>query len=135
MATGQQSQSAFLTQTDGAGYGAMSYINASLPSDATVVFYGEPFGFYCDRNYFWGEAGHSTYVPYSDFHSASDLQSWFSAHHVDYILINQAVFPMNPNARDYTGWVYALTAGSGQPIYYDHGIGIWQVPTTPVAAP
>jgi len=133
VATGRQSKDAFLTQTDPAGYGAMTYINTSLPKYTTVVFYGEPFGFYCERKYFWGDAGHSTYVPYSDFHTAADLQSWFQKNNVGYILVNTnpVYFNMQPTSTGYPGWVYALTAGSGQPLYYKDGIGIWPVPPTP----
>jgi hypothetical protein len=132
VATGALSQSAFLSQTDPVGYNAMNFINTSTPQNAKVVFYGEPFGFYCDRDYFWGEAGHSTFVPYSTFHSARDLQNWFIANRVTYILVNPQNFPMNPNATDYTGMVYSLTAGATAPVYNQHGIAIWQVPTNPV---
>jgi len=135
VATGQQSQTDFLTQTDPAVYGAMTYINTSLPPGATIVFYGQPRGFYSDRKYFWGEAGHSTYVPYSQFHSAADLQNWFKQNNVGYILVNMGggAFNMRQGEKDYPGWVYALTVGAGPPMYNYDGIGIWPVPANPVS--
>lgn len=36
----------------------------SLPEDSKVVLYDEVFGFYIDRDYFWGNPGHSMMIPY-----------------------------------------------------------------------
>lgn len=126
VATGNESQSAFLLRTD-SGYGAMSWLNSSTPQGSTIAFYGEPLGYYCDRNYFWADSEHSTYVPYQSFHTAMDLQLWLNAHHVGYILVNTSRFGMTGKNGDYTDWVYQLTAGSGPPVYSDrHGIAIWK---------
>lgn len=44
-------------------YGAMQWINANTPPEAKVALYGEPRGYWLDRDYLWGETGHHTMIP------------------------------------------------------------------------
>ena len=105
-------------------YPAMQFINTQLPPNAKIVFYGNPLGFYCDRPYFWGDAQHSTFIPYDEFHSAEDLQTYLLRLHVTYILVNRPYFDLSPGSN-YLGWIYALTQGSGPPIFAQNGVAIW----------
>ncbi len=130
---GQQSRDAYITRGF-APYPAMQFVNTTLPANAKLVFYGNPLGFYCDRPYVWGEPSHGTFIPYSSFHSAEDLRVFLTTHGYTHLLVNTQYFPWTPpapGANDYTAWVYALTQGSGPPLYSNHGVAVWAVPGRP----
>ena len=109
-------------------YPAMQFVNTQLPKDAKIVFYGSPFGFYCDKPYFWGDQQHSTYIPYDTFHTAEDLRAALKSRGVTHILVNRQFFDPKPDATDYTRWVYALTEGSGPPVFVKHGVAVYALP-------
>jgi len=113
-----------------APYPAMQFINHQLPTKTKVVFYGNPFGFYCDRGYLWGDANHSTYIPYDTFHSAEDLRAYLAKIGVTHILINRRGFPA-PDVKGYPQWVYALTEESGPPVFEAHGVAVYALPEAP----
>ena len=54
------------------------------PRTAGVVFYDEVCGFYLDRPYLWGNAGHSSYIPYDQMKNGNDLTAWMlkNRHHL-----------------------------------------------------
>jgi hypothetical protein len=108
-------------------YPAMAYINKNLPANARIVTYNLPLGYYCDRQYLWGDPGHSTYIPYDQFKSAQDLKDYLHKLGVTHVLI-ESQFPFKPG-DDYVGWLYALTAGSGQrPVYADRAVVLFALP-------
>jgi len=107
---------------------AMQFINTQLPANSKIVMYGNPLGFYCDKPYLWGEPTHGTYIPYDTFHSADDLRAYLHKLGVTHILITPSYFPLTPGMSGYPGWVYQLTAGSGPPLFSEHGTDVWTVP-------
>ena len=130
---GQEPREAYMTRGF-PPYPAMQYVNTDLPANAKLVFYGNPLGFYCDKPYVWGEPSHGTFIPYATFHSAEDLRQFLTARGYTHILVNTTNFPLTPpapGANDYIAWVYALTQGSGPPLYANHGVGVWAVPGRP----
>ena len=126
---GRQSQGDYITRGF-APYPAMQFINTQLPAKTKVVFYGNPFGFYCDKPYLWGDAQHSTYIPYDTFHDADDLRAYLAKIGVTHILVNwrPGNFPRDANAPGYTSWVYALTDGAGPPVFQAHGVAVYALP-------
>ncbi len=44
-------------------YTAMQWVNANTAPTAKVALYGEPRGYWLDRDYLWAERGHNTLVP------------------------------------------------------------------------
>jgi len=126
VAFGGQSRAQFL-EHDLSGFPVIQFINTHLPADAKVVFYGHPFGFYCDRPYLWGDAQHSTLIPYDTFHNAEDLRASLQKIGVTHILINRRNLPP-PDAPGYTQWVYALTDGAGPPLFEAHGVAVFALP-------
>jgi hypothetical protein len=114
-------------ERDVSGYPVMQFINTHLPANAKVVLYGNPFGFYCDRAYLWGDANHSTYIPYDTFHDADDLRAYLRKIGVTHILINRRGLPA-PDVKGYTQWVYALTEESGPPVFEAHGVAVYALP-------
>lgn len=109
-------------------YPAMQFINTELPANSKIVMYGNPLGFYCDKPYLWGEPTHGTAIPYDTFHSADDLRAYLHKIGVTHILITLQYFPLTPGQSGYPGWVYQLTAGSGPPLFSEHGTAVWAVP-------
>lgn len=89
---GQVPREVFLARGD-AAYLATQFINQELPPGSKIVFYGNPLGFYCDKPYLWGEAAHSTLIPYETFHSAEDLRRGLRRLGVTHVLINRGNFP------------------------------------------
>ncbi len=124
---GRQSRADYLDR-DLSGYAAMQFINAQLPANAKVVLYGHPLGFYCDRAYFWGDAQHSTFIPYETFHDENDLRAYLHKIGVTHILIDRAYFTPS---RGYTGWVEALSEKSGGPLFEAHGVAVYALPEAP----
>ncbi len=127
---GQESRDDYITHNFGP-YPAMQFINKQLPAGSKIVMYGNPLGFYCDKPYLWGDAIHGSYIPYDTFHSADDLKAYLHKLGVTHILVYEAGFPLNPpkpDAPSYADWVYALTKGTGPPLFSKHGTDIWAVP-------
>jgi hypothetical protein len=69
-------------------YASEQWLNRSTPTDAGVVLFEEPRGFYLDRPYLWGNGLHSTYIPYPTFGTGRDMAEWFLAHGFRYALVN-----------------------------------------------
>jgi len=127
VALGRQPRAGYL-ERDLSGYAVLQYVNTQLPANARVVFYGHPFGFYCDKAYLWGDANHSTYIPYDTFHSAEDLRAYLQRVGVTHILINRHNLPSPADAAGYIRWVYALTDSSGPPVFQAHGVAVYALP-------
>jgi hypothetical protein len=69
------------------------YISHNLPPEARVCTYGEVRCFYFDRDYFWGEPGHSDLIPYDRMRGAEDLIRGYREYGITHVLINQAYLP------------------------------------------
>ena len=121
---GRQSRADYLNR-DISGYAAMQFINTQLPDNAKVVLYGHPLGFYCDKPYLWGDAQHSTFIPYETFHDEKDLRAYLQKIGVTHILIDRTYFTPS---RGYTSWVEALTEKSGPPVFEAHGVAVYALP-------
>ena len=121
---GMQSRADYLDR-DISGYPVMRFINTQLPASAKIVFYGHPLGFYCDRPYFWGDAQHSTFIPYDAFHDENDLRAYLQKIGVTHILVDHRYFTPAPG---YTQWVDALTAQSGPSLFESHGVAVYALP-------
>lgn len=124
---GRQSREEYITRGF-AAYPAMQFINTQLPARSKIVFYGNPLGYYCDKPYLWGDQQHSTYIPYSSFQTAEDFRLALQKIGVTHILVNRRYLDPKPDATDYTRWVYALTAGTGPPVFEKRGVAVYALP-------
>jgi len=73
-------------------YPMLQYINKNLPRDARLITYGEPRGFYLDRDYLWGEPDHHRLIDYENCASPEDLIERYQRLGITHILINQVYF-------------------------------------------
>ncbi len=74
-------------------YRAAMFMNANTPPDAKIALYGEPRGYYLDRDYIWAEPGHSALIAYEDVDTAEGLVSEFNRLGITHVMINQDYFP------------------------------------------
>lgn len=74
-------------------YRASVFINNSTPPDAKVALYGEPRGYYLNRDYIWAERGHSALIDYDSVERPRDLVSEWWRLGITHVMINQAYFP------------------------------------------
>lgn len=132
VALGLETQNAYESRYD-ATSDALRYINAALPPEAKLAFFGDPFGFHCDRPYLWGDQ--SAYVLTAAVHSAPDLLSRLHQLGVTHVLVDakHGGIDFSPNGSDVGGWLYALTAAHGPPLYpqpedRDRGILVYRLP-------
>ena len=118
-----------------AGYDALHYVNTVLPSASKIAFFGAPFGFHCDRPYLWGDQ--SAYVLTPDVRSSGDLGRRLHQLGVTHVLVDadpgRGVADFAPGGDDLGGWLYALTAAHGPPLYPgpgdpDRGILVYALP-------
>jgi hypothetical protein len=87
-----------LTNTDaylaGSGlYRAGEYLNTATPPDAKVALYGEPRGYYLDRDYIWADPGHSALIDYESVEKPEDLVREWRRLGITHVMINAAQFP------------------------------------------
>jgi len=75
-------------------YAMCQWINENLPRNAKIITYGEPRGFYLDREYLWGDPGHHTLIPYQSLRSPENLIEHWTRLGVTHVLINQTYFPL-----------------------------------------
>lgn len=105
-----------------AAWPAMAWLNANAPADARVALYGEPRGYWLDRDYFWAERGHSTIIPdearrglepYLDY-----LTATLGATHA---LVSTASFPLDrrEGTDDAALVAQAIEAGRVREVYRD----------------
>jgi 4-amino-4-deoxy-L-arabinose transferase-like glycosyltransferase len=79
-------------------YPACAYINENLPENAKVVLFADTRGFYCERDYMWGDEIHSTLIPYDRFSNAADMVRFLRGIGVTHALVNFGIGPMrSPN--------------------------------------
>ena len=137
VALGLMSPAAYQSRYD-AGYDALQFVNTSLPPDAKLAFFGDPFGFHCDRSYLWGDQ--SAYVLTPDVRSRADLLRRLRQRGVTHVLVDadpmRGLAGFSPGGSAPGGWLYDLTAAHGPPLYpapgdRNRGILVYALPPAP----
>lgn len=82
-------------------YTVSDYVNANTPPDAKVALYGEPRGYYLDRDYLWAEQSHSALIDYAAARDAAGLVREWRRLEVTHVLVNRSYFPApDPESAD-----------------------------------
>jgi hypothetical protein len=108
----------------------MHFLNTQTPQSARIILLGEPLGFYCDRPYLYGEAGHSTLIPYRDFRSAAEMLRYYRDRlHVTHLLVNQRFLPWRTGQDPFTAFLReGVERGWLRPVYEDErGYAVWEI--------
>ena len=134
VALGLESRAIYSSRYDGT-YDALTYVNVVLPPNAKIALFGAPFGFHCDRPYLWGDQ--SAYVLTPQARSGDALLRRLRQLGVTHLLVNvgtgRGIADFAPGGSDLGGWLYALTAAHGPPLYprpgdRDRGILVYPMP-------
>jgi len=96
---GLQSKVVFLTQSLDVYYPS-AYINHSTPENAKIALYGEPRGYYLDRDYLWADPGHSALIRYETTETPRDLVREYRRLGIAHLVVNMAQFPDLWKSRD-----------------------------------
>ncbi len=89
---GLQSEQAYLSAFLDV-YEPSAYLNRSTPEDAKIALYGEPRGYYLDRDYLWADPGHSALIRYETVRTAEDLVREYRRLGITHVLIHAVYFP------------------------------------------
>ncbi|MBI3921028.1 MAG: glycosyltransferase family 39 protein [Armatimonadetes bacterium] len=102
-------------------YSMFQWINTNLPPDAKIVTYGEPRGFYLDREYLWGDPGHHKLIDYRRVHSYHDLKREWQRLKSTHVLVNQRWFSLSEKKGALQGLIEgALEKGELELIHETH---------------
>ncbi len=74
-------------------HAAAEVINQRAPANAKVALYGEPRGYYLDRDYLWAERGHSALIDYDTATTGEALVAEWRRLGVTHVMINFGAFP------------------------------------------
>ncbi len=74
-------------------YEMSEFINDTTPPEAKIALYGEPRGYYLDRDYLWADPGHSGLIRYHEISDADDLVAEWRRLGVTHVVINALAFP------------------------------------------
>ena len=89
VAVGLESAESYLSRTL-APYDAQAFINSSTPTDAKVLLFKEPRGFYLERAYIWADPGHHQLIPWQSFRSDGDMVRFLRKRGYTHAIINWA---------------------------------------------
>lgn len=92
VAVGLQSEYGYLMQSVRV-YHPCVYINRHTPENAKIALYGEPRGYYLDRDYLWAEWGHSALIRYEAIETPQDLVREYRRLGITHLMINMGQFP------------------------------------------
>ncbi|MFQ3610691.1 MAG: hypothetical protein SNJ72_04260, partial [Fimbriimonadales bacterium] len=74
-------------------YPAVRYLNTQTPDSARVILLDETRGYYLERPYLWGNAGHHRLIPYEQLADGRELAEWLVRNGYRYVLINRLFSP------------------------------------------
>ena len=86
-ASGLADPEAYLTRTLDI-YPACEYVNNELPPTTRLLLIGETRGFYCHRDYLWGDAMNNTLIPYDQFRDPRDMVRYLRLAGITHVLVN-----------------------------------------------
>ncbi|MDW8107581.1 MAG: hypothetical protein RMK45_08890 [Armatimonadota bacterium] len=74
-------------------YPAIQYLNTQPEPQQGVILLDETRGYYLNRPYLWGNAGHHRLIPYESMRTGAELAQWMRQHNYRYVLINRRFTP------------------------------------------
>jgi len=125
VAFGAESKEAYLSRTLDV-YDALQAVNR-LPYNAKVIFFHEARGFYCDREYCWGNPGHHTMIPYSTFKDARAMFAFLKRMGFTHVLINESFAPKDTQERWQIFLQEAPSLGLMAKIYEARRVSLYEI--------
>jgi hypothetical protein len=106
-------------------YPAIRFLNTETPADAGVMLLDETRGYYLNRPYMWGNAGHHRLIPYEQFQSWRELIDWLRRAGYRYVLINTRFTPRGIPERWRALYYDAIQHGELQQLFEARGVVIY----------
>jgi hypothetical protein len=106
-------------------YPAIRFLNRETPADAGVMLLDETRGYYLNRPYMWGNAGHHRLIPYEQFQSWRELTNWLRRAGYRYVLINTRFTPQGTPERWRALYYDAIQHGGLQQVFEARGVVIY----------
>jgi hypothetical protein len=106
-------------------YPAICFLNSETPVDAGVILLDETRGYYLNRPYMWGNAGHHRLIPYERFQSWRELMDWLRRAGYRYVLINTRFTPQGTPEPWRALYEDAIQHGGLQPVFAAHGVVVY----------
>ncbi len=106
-------------------YPAIRFLNTQTPADVGVILLDETRGYYLNRPYMWGNAGHHRLIPYERFQSWRELVDWLRRAGYRYVLINTRFAPQGVPESWRALYYDAIQHGGLQPVFEARGVVIY----------
>jgi len=110
-------------------YPAIRYLNTQTPADSGVILLDETRGYYLDRRYLWGNAGHHRLIPYDTMRTGEELAAWMQANGYQYLLINRQFTPQGEPEAWRALYYDAIRRGRLQWVFAERGVEVYHLTT------
>ncbi|MCS6924044.1 MAG: glycosyltransferase family 39 protein [Fimbriimonadales bacterium] len=108
-------------------YPAVQFLNAQPDPNAGVILLDETRGYYLNRRYLWGNAGHHRLIPYETMRTGDDLAQWMAQHHYRYLLINRQFTPQGEPEPWRALYYDAIQRGRLQLVFAERGVEVYRL--------
>lgn len=106
-------------------YPAVRFLNEQTPTDAGVILLDETRGYYLQRRYLWGNAGHHRLIPYETMLTGEQLAQWLEANGYHYLLINRQFTPQGTPEAWRALYYDAIAQGRWQLVFAQRGVEVY----------
>ncbi len=114
-------------------YPAVRFLNEQTPPDAGVILLDETRGYYLQRRYMWGNAGHHRLIPYDSLRDGDALADWMAANGYAYLLINRQFTPQGTPEAWRALYYDAIARGRLQLVFAERMVEVYQLSPPPSA--
>lgn len=106
-------------------YPAVRFLNEQTPTDAGVILLDETRGYYLQRRYLWGNAGHHRLIPYETMQTGEQLAQWLAVNGYRYLLINRQFTPQGTPEAWRALYYDAIAQGRLQLVFARRGVEVY----------
>lgn len=108
-------------------YPAIQYLNTQTEPNAGVILLDETRGYYLNRRYLWGNAGHHRLIPYDSMRTGDDLAQWMHQNHYEYLLINRQFTPQGEPEPWRALYYDAIRSGQLTLVFAERAVEIYRL--------
>ncbi len=108
-------------------YPAIQYLNKQTEPDAGVILLDETRGYYLNRRYLWGNAGHHRLIPYDSMRTGDDLAQWMRQNGYPYLLINRQFTPQGEPEPWRALYYDAIRRAQMQLVFAERGVEVYRL--------
>jgi 4-amino-4-deoxy-L-arabinose transferase-like glycosyltransferase len=108
-------------------YPAVRFLNTQTPPNAGVILLDETRGYYLERRYLWGNAGHHRLIPYDQMRTGDDLAQWMAANGYTYLLINRQFTPQGTPEAWRALYYGAIAQGRLQLVFAQRMVEVYKI--------